>query len=119
MNATSIIMMTGVVSFWGAMVLMVMFFNRLRVTMKSIETTLASVQSDLAELAPAISSTLQEVEKTGQEVGQTAVEVRSLARNVNSGSALSLISGTVRYLPAAIGLFRLAKPLFSRKRRSK
>lgn len=117
MNATSIILLIGLVSFWGAIGIAAGFLFRLRKTLEALEVSLAQVQADLAELTPAMASAIQEVEKTGQEVGQTAAEVRVLTRRVNAGSAPVVIGGAVSYLPVAIGLFNLIKPLFSRRRK--
>lgn len=114
MNATSIILLVGLISFWGAIGLMVISMIRFKKTLEALEATLTRVQNDLAELSPALSETLQEVEKTGQEVGHTAAEVRYLAKRINGGPAPDALRGVVAYLPAAIGLFRVVKPLFSR-----
>lgn len=118
MNATSIVLLIGVVGLWGVFGLLLTFFVRLRNTIENMETALVKVQSDLAELTPAISDALREVEKTGQEVGLTAAEVRVLARKVNSSSVPSFMGGAVGYLPAAIGVINMIRPLFSRRRRS-
>ena len=115
MNATSIVLLVGLVSFWGALGLAAGFFIRLRKTLETLEATLNRVQGDLAELTPVMSETLREMEKTGQEVGQTAAEVRVLTRKVNACSAPAVIGGAVSYLPAAVGLIKLVKPLFSRR----
>ena len=117
MDATSIILLIGLVSFWGAIGIAAGFLFRFRKTLDAVEASLAQVQSDLAELTPALASAMQEVEKTGQEVGQTAAEVRVLTRRVNAGSAPAVIGGAVSYLPAAIGVFNMIKPLFSRRRK--
>lgn len=117
MNATSIILLVGLVSFWGAIGLMVISMIRFRKTLEALEATLTRVQNDLTELSPALAETLQEVEKTGQEVGQTAAEVRVLAKRVNRGPAPDIFSGVVGYLPAAVGVFRLVKPLFTRRKK--
>ncbi len=117
MNATSIILLVGLISFWGAIGLMVIAMIRFRKTLDTLEATLTRVQNDLAELSPALSDTLHEVEKTGQEVGQTAAEVRYLAKRVNGGPAPDALRGVVGYLPAAIGIFRLVKPLFHRRKK--
>lgn len=117
MNATAIILLVGVVSFWTAAVVMGMFLLRFRKTLETLENTLNDVRTDLNELTPAVSGTLREVEKTGQEVGQTAAEVRILAKRVNTGSTPTAISGAVSYLPAVMGLFKLIAPMFRRKQR--
>lgn len=119
MDATSIILLIGLVSFWGAIGVAIGFLVRFRKTLDTLESTLGQVQTDLAELTPVITETLGEVEKTGQEVGQTAAEVRILARRANSGSAPVVIGGAVSYLPLAIGAFKMIQPLFNRKKRSK
>ena len=117
MNATSIVLLVGVVGLWGVFGLLIILFNRLRQTIDIMEATLVKVQSDLAELTPTISDALREIEKTGQEVGLTAAEVRILTRRVNSGTTPSFIGGAVGYLPAAMAVISLIKPFFSRRRR--
>jgi|GEM_PF-852743 len=119
MDATSIVLLAGVCSFWIVAGLIASLLGKTRRVLESVESTLEEVRSDLAQLTPVLSDTLREVEKTGHEVGQTAAEVRTLARRVNMGSAVSVasaVSGTVRYLPAAVALFKLVRPVFKRKK---
>ena len=117
MDAVSVILLVGLVSFWGAIGLMAGCFIRFRKTLESFEATLSRVQEDLAELTPVLSETLREVEKTGHEMGQTSAEVRVLAKRVNAGAAPSMIGGAVNYLPIAIGAFKMIRPLFSKRKK--
>jgi len=119
MNATSIVLLVGVCSFWVAVGVMVALFGRTRKTLESLEKTLDSVRGDLSQLTPVLSDTLTELEKTGHEVGQTAAEVRVLTRRVNAGSGASIVSNTVNYLPAAVAAFKMIKPLFGKSRSRK
>jgi hypothetical protein len=119
MDATSIVLLAGVCSFWIVAGLMASLLGKTRRVLESMEKTLEEVRSDLAQLTPVFSDTLREVEKTGQELGQTAAEVRLLARKVNTGSAvsaLSAISGTAFYLPAALAVFKLVRPIFKKRK---
>lgn len=116
MDATSIILLIGLVSFWGAIGIAAGFLIRFKKTLETLESSLNRLQSDMAELTPVLSGALLEIEKTGQEVGQTAAEVRVLTKRVNAGSTPAVIGGAVSYLPAAVGLFRLVRPLFNRRR---
>jgi len=116
-DATSIVLLVGVCSFWVAVGFMVALFGKTRKTLESLEKTLDSVRGDLGRLTPVLSDTLSELEKTGHEVGQTAAEVRVLTRRVNSGSGAAVVSNTMNYLPAAVAAFKMIKPLFARNRR--
>lgn len=119
MSATSIILLVGVCSFWVFVGIMFALFGRARKVLEDMEKTLGEIRNDIARLTPVISDTLQEVEKTGQEMGQTASEIRTFTRRINSGSAASLVSGTVNYLPAALTVLRMVKPLFEKRRSRK
>lgn len=119
MNATSIILLVGLVSFWGFIGLLVSYLLRFRRTLDSLEETLGRVRSDLAEITPRLSDTLLEMEKTGQEVGQTASELRVLTGRINSGTTPAVIGGAVTYLPAAVGVLKLLGPLFRKRKRGR
>lgn len=114
MNATSIVLLIGVCSFWVVVGILFALFGRTRKVLEEMEKTLGEIRSDLAQLTPVLSDTLQEVEKTGHELGETASQIRVLTTRINSGSAASVVSGTVNYLPAALTLFKVIKPLVER-----
>ncbi|MCK5786912.1 MAG: hypothetical protein KAH54_10205 [Candidatus Sabulitectum sp.] len=119
MSATSIVLLIGVCSFWVFVGVLLALFIRARKVLEGMENTLGEIRSDLAELTPVLSDTLQEVEKTGQEMGATASEIRVLTTRINSGSAASVVSGTVSYLPAALTVLKMIKPLIERVRSRK
>lgn len=119
MSATSIVLLVGVCSFWVVAGMMAALFGRTRKALESVEKTLNGVRSDLSQLTPVLSDTLMEMEKTGREVGQTAAEVRVLTRRVNAGSGASVVSSTVNYLPAALTLLKIVKPLFEKRKSRK
>ncbi len=119
MDATSIVLLVGVVSFWVIAGMMAALFGRTRKALESAEKTLDGVRSDLSQLMPVLSGTLVEMEKTGREVGQTASEVRVLTKRVNAGSGASVVSNTVNYLPAVLTVLKIVKPLFDKRKSRK
>jgi Sec-independent protein translocase protein TatA len=119
MNATSIVLLIGVCSFWVVVGVLLSLFGRIRKVLESMGDTLGEIRSDLSRLTPVLSDTLQEVEKTGHEVGQTASEIRVLTNRINTGNAAAVVSGTVNYLPLVVTVLKAARPLFDRMRRSR
>lgn len=117
MNATSIVLLVGVCSFWLVVGMMFSLMGRTKKVLESMDRALGEIRSDLSQITPVLSDTLQEMEKTGQELGQTASEIRVFTRRVNSGSAASIASSTVSYLPVAMTVLKAVKPLFEKKRR--
>ena len=116
MDATSIVLLVGVCSFWIVMGIALALFGRTRKVLDKLEETLGEIRNDLASLTPVLADTLQELENTGHEVGQTASEVKVLTRKINSGSTASVVSGTVNYLPAALAILKAVRPLVDRIR---
>lgn len=117
MNATSIVLLAGVCSLWVAFGFLAAYLNRTRRTLEKLEQTLDEVQKDLCALSPVVSGTLEEIERTGQELSRTSREVRLLTERLRGNQvSVSLISGAVSYLPAAVAAVRLFKPLFARKK---
>jgi Sec-independent protein translocase protein TatA len=119
MNATSIVLLIGVCSFWVVVGVVFALFGRTRKVLESMGETLSEIRNDLARLTPVVSNTLQEVERTGHEVGQTASEIKVLTRKINSGNTASAVSGAVNYVPVVITLLKAAKPFFDRVRNRK
>ena len=118
MNATSIVLLVGVVSFWTVAGILFALFGKTKKTLDKLEQTLEEVKIDLAQLTPVLSSTLQEIEKSGREVGKTASDVRILTERFNSSSSSTVVSGAVNYLPVAMALVKLIKPFFSKNKNS-
>lgn len=119
MNATSIVLLIGVCSLWVVVGVLFTILGRARKVLEDMGKTLGEIRSDVARLTPVLSDTLQGVEKTGLEVGQTATEIGILTRRINSGSAASVASSTISYLPVALALLKVAKPLFEKMRNRK
>ncbi len=113
MNATSIVLLVGVVSFWVIAGYLIALFGKTRKTLESLEQTLDEVKNDLSQLTPVFSDTLIEMEKTTREVGQTATEVKALTGRFNSSVSSTVVNGTVNYLPAALALFKIIKPIIA------
>ena len=119
MNATSVVLLVGVCSFWVVVGIILALFGRVRKVLEGLEITLAEIRNEITRLTPILSDTLQEVEKTGQEMGQTASEIRVFTRRINSGSTASVVSGTMNYLPVALTAIKLIKPLLGRRKSGK
>ncbi len=113
MNATAIILLIGVCGFWVAGAALVMILSRFRRTLDALETTMHNINTELQSLSPVLSGTMQQLEVTGRHIGRTASEVETLVHGVNSRGLAPAAAGAVNYLPLALGLFRLLKPLFS------
>ena len=116
MNATSIVLLVGVCSFWVVVGILLALWGRVKKVLDDMDNTLGEIRGDIARLTPVLEGTLQEMENTGQEVGQTASELRVLTRKINSGGTPSVLRGTVNYLPVALTLIRAVKPFFDKKR---
>lgn len=119
MNATSIVLLVGVCSFWIVVGVMFALFGRAKKVLEDMEKTLGEIRGDIAVLTPVLSDTLLEVEKTGHELGQTASEIRTFTRKVNSGSTASVVSGAVNYLPAALTVFKVMQTFFEKMKSRK
>lgn len=113
MNATAIVLLIGVCGFWLAVAVMVIMLARFRKTLETLETTMNNIDTELRSLSPVLSGTMQQLEITGRNIGRTAGEVETLVHGVNSRGLAPAAAGAVNYLPLALGLFRLLKPLFS------
>lgn len=118
MNATSIVLLVGVISFWAVAGFLLALFARTKKTLDKLEETLEEVKGDLSQLTPVLSSTLQEMERSGREVGKTASDVRILTERFNSSSSSAVVNGAVNYLPIAMALVKLVKPFFSKDKRA-
>lgn len=119
MNATSIVLLVGVCSFWLVVGMMFTLMGRTKKALENMDRTLNEIRSDLSQITPVLSDTLQEVGKTGQELGQTASEISVLTRRINSGGAASIASSTVNYLPVVLTVLKAVKPLFEKMRSRK
>ncbi len=119
MNATSIVLLVGVCSFWIVVGIILALWGRVKKVLEDMDRTLGEIRGDLNRLTPVLEGTLQEMENTGQELGQTASEIRILTKKINSGSTASVVSGTVNYLPVALTLIKAVKPFFDKKRNRK
>lgn len=119
MNATSVVLLVGVCSFWVVVGIMLALFGRVRKVLENLEETLTEIRNDITRLTPVLSDTLLEMEKTGQEMGQTASEIKVLTRRINSGSTASVVSGTLNYLPAVLTVIKFIKPLLGKRKSRK
>lgn len=117
MNATSIVLLVGVISFWAVAGFLFALFGKTKKTLEKLEQTLDEVKGDLSQLTPVLSSTLQEMERSGREVGRTASDVRILTDRFNSSSSSAVVNGAVNYLPVAMALVKLIKPFFGKNKR--
>jgi hypothetical protein len=113
MNATAIILLIGVCGFWLAVAVLVIMLSRFRRTLEAMEATMHNINTEMQTLSPVLSGTMQQLEVTGRHIGRTAGEVETLVRGVNSRGLAPAAAGAVNYLPLALGMFRLLKPLFS------
>jgi len=119
MNATSIVLLVGVCSFWLVVGMVFTLMGRTKKVLLNMDRTLEEIRSDLSQITPVLADTLHEMEKTGQELGQTASEIRVLTRRINSGSAASIAGSTVSYLPVALTVLKAVKPFFQKMKSRK
>lgn len=116
MNSTAIILLIGVCSFWAVAGVIFAILIRFRRTLEALETTLHNVNLELRTLSPVLAGTMEQLEVTGKHIGRTASEVETLVHGVNSRGLTPAVAGVVNYLPLALGVFRLVKPMFSERR---
>ncbi len=116
MDATAIVLLVGICSFWVVVGMMFALFGKAKKVLENMDQTLADMRDNMAQLTPILSETLQEVEKSGQEMGQTASEIKALTRRINSGTTASTVSGAVNYLPLAFTVFKTVRPFFEKIR---
>ena len=112
MNATAIILLIGVCSFWALFGVFVMILKRARKTLETLENTLQGIDGELRTLSPTLAGTMRQLEQTGQNIGKTAGEVETLVHGVNSRGVSPTAAGIINYLPLALTAFRLIKPVF-------
>ncbi len=116
MNATAVILLIGVCSFWAAAGIIFAMLVRFRKTLEALETTLQNVNIELRTLSPVLSGTMEQLEVTGKHIGRTAAEVETLVHGVNSRGLTPAVAGVVNYLPLALGIFRFIKPMIAERR---
>lgn len=116
MSPTAIILLIGVCSFWAGFGVFVMLFLRMRKTLGVLEETLRSVDAELQALSPAISGTMRQLERTGRNVDKTASEVETLVHGVNTRAISPAVAGVASYLPLALSVYKMLKPVFSHRR---
>jgi hypothetical protein len=116
MNATAIILLIGVCAFVGTVGVAVVMLTRFRKTLEALEKTLGNVNTELGTLSPVLEGAMQQLELTGREIGKTASEVKTLVHGVNSHALTPVASEVVNYLPLALGVFKVVKEIFARRK---
>ncbi len=116
MNATAIILLIGVCSFWAASGIIFVMLLRFRQTLEALEETMQNVNKELRIISPSIAGTMQQLEITGRNIGRTASEVETLVHGVNNQGLAPAAAGVINYLPLAIGVFRHVRNLLAERR---